>query len=207
MIVAIEGIDGCGKTSVVAAVVRELTRRQTQRLVRSFAFPDRQSVTGMVIDAHLRSSVGEPGWLDPYSHQALQVVNRLERLPELKDDLFINVLSRYTPSAHVYGRLDGCAPEWLARVTAGIPPADLNVLLVVDPSTAFHRMQARGVTSDVYERRGVDWFRRCAEEYEALWARGHRFEPSQWFHLTAALDPPEDLAKIIVDHFMEVTHG
>lgn len=205
MIVAIEGIDGCGKTSVVAAVVRVLARRQKERLVRSLAFPDRSTVTGQVINEHLKATPGGVGWLDPYTHQALQVVNRLERLPELKDDMFINVCSRYTPSAFVYGRLDGCAPEWLSRVTGGLPPADLNVLLAVDPETAWQRMHERGVTSDAYERRGVDWFRRAAEEYEALWTRAQR-SGSGWLRLDARSGTPEELAEAIVD-VMEVTNG
>ena len=206
MIIAIEGIDGCGKTSVVAAVVRALARRQQKRLVRSFAFPDRSTITGQVIDAHLKATVGEPGWLDPYTHQALQVVNRLERLLELKDNMFVNVCSRYTPSAFVYGRLDGCAPEWLSRVTAGLPRADLNVLLAVDPETAFKRMTERGPGADTYERRGVAWFRRCAEEYEALWTRAQRFG-SGWLRLDARTGTPESLAEAIVDTLTEVTNG
>lgn len=206
MIVAIEGIDGCGKTSVVAAVVRELARRQKEHLVRSLAFPDRGSVTGQVIDAHLKATVGAPGWLDPYTHQALQVVNRLERLPELKDDMFINVCSRYTPSAFVYGRLDGCAPEWLARVTAGLPPADLNVLLAVEPATAWRRTQERA-GGDAYERRGVDWFQRAAAEYEALWAQGASRAGHAWIRLDASHAPPEALATTITNVVLEVTHG
>lgn len=206
MIVAIEGIDGCGKTSVVAAVVRALNRRQTARLVRPLAFPNRQTYVGQVIDAHLKATVGAPGWLDPYTHQALQVVNRLERLPELKDDMFINVCSRYTPSAFVYGRLDGCAPEWLSRVTGGLPPADLNVLLAVDPETAFKRMTERGPGADAYERKGLDWFCRCAEEYEALWTRAQRFG-SGWVRIDVRSFTSEEIAETVIDEMFEVTNG
>lgn len=222
MILAVEGIDGCGKTSVVAAVVDELTQRHGYR-ARSLVFPDRQTYTGQVIDAHLRSTVGAPGWLDPYSHQALQVVNGLERLPELRDETWVNVLSRYTPSGYVYGRLDGCDRQWLERVTSALPPADLSVLLAVNPATAFRRVHERGVTSDVYERKGIGWFHEAENLYEGLWTAhesdgnlvgfGVTGEPdvlrvpgavSSWMRLDSSRNTPEPLARLIVASFLQM---
>lgn len=202
MILAVEGIDGCGKTSVVAAVINELTQRHGYR-ARRLAFPDRETVTGRVLDAHLRATVGAPGWLDPYTHQALQVVNRCERLPELRDETWINVLSRYTPSAFVYGRLDGCERQWLERVTSALPPADLNVLLAVRPAVAWQRMHERGVTSDAYERRGVTWFEEAAECYEGLWISSAAAEGyPRWVILEASHKTPHELAEVIVNAFL-----
>lgn len=213
MILVIEGIDGSGKTSVVREVARALTHRLPQKVVAELAFPNRQSPTGVVIDAHLRSTVGQAHWLDPYAHQALQVVNRLEKLPELIEKHRVNVLSRYTTSALVYGALDGCDMAWLGRVTQALPEPDLNVLLAVDPVVAFQRMRARGVTSDAYERRGVEWFARCEERYEALWqagriqqeleARGGTPKSSTiWMQLDATAAPVEALAAHVVRAFM-----
>lgn len=217
VILVVEGIDGCGKTQVCAAVARALAHRLPQLVVAQMAFPNRTTPTGVIIDAHLRSTVGRPTWLDPYAHQALQVVNRLERLPELVDPGRVNVLSRYTTSAFVYGALDGCELAWLARVTAALPDADLHVLLACDPAVALARMRARGVTSDAYERRGVDWFTRAAERYEALWQAGRtqqdleargglpsdtRLSPTVWLRLDATAAPVEALAANVVRTFM-----
>lgn len=221
MNLVIEGIDGCGKTSVVAAVVRELNRHQGSYQVRSLLFPDRKTVTGQVIDLHLRSHAGGTGWLDPYTHQSLQIVNRLERLPELLNPGYINVMSRYTPSGYVYGCLDGCDGKWLDRVTAALPPADLNVLLAVSPTTAFKRMRERGVTSDVYERRGVGWFHEAEDLYERYWAQrentGHLVgydaggvtqvfrcagSKSSWMRVDAMTLTPEQLAEVIARAFL-----
>lgn len=169
MIIAVEGIDGCGKTTVANELASRLAQSQKQYQVAQIAFPNRESPTGRAIDWYLRTPAKFEAF-DAHVHQALQVVNRLELLPELVRQDRLNVLSRYTPSALVYGAIDGCGREWLERVTAALPLADLCVLLECSPEEAFTRMQARGVIADQYERRGVDWFRTVAARYDELWA-------------------------------------
>ena len=189
MIIVVEGIDGSGKTSVVTALTEQLraTYLPSTRTVEQLAFPYRHSPTGRVIDRYLRCPTQMTG-IDAYAHQALQVVNRLEQLQWLADPARLNVLSRYTPSAMVYGGLDGCDADWLAQVTAALPLPDLCVLLTCEPELALSRMRGRGVTSDQYERRGIEWFRAAAQAYDRLWdandtMRGLDAEGTVWLRL------------------------
>jgi len=196
VIVVIEGIDGCGKTTVVKRLVETLSAQGTQ--ARAMAFPDRSTPTGRVIDGYLRDPERFTG-LDAYAHQALQTVNRLEKLDELLDDDWVTVLSRYTQSSFVYGKLDGLGLDWLGSINVAFPMAELNILLRVDAEVGYRRMLARGVTADQYERRGVTWFTDCARAYDALWAVASEVVASSgtaWLALEADRTPEELAAAV-----------
>jgi thymidylate kinase len=183
MLVALEGVDGCGKSSVATALAELLG-------AEVLAFPNDDSVTGPMIRAYLRRE----WWLDgtgrtdfarndpemaqagALAFQALQTVNRLESEPMLGNASLGEsegprvILARYWQSGWVYGGLDGLDRDWLYRLHATMPQPHMNILLDVTTDTAMKRRRVRDghAVRERYEgrRKFVD---KVVCSYRALW--------------------------------------
>lgn len=173
MLIALEGIDGSGKSYHSERLAERLngTRR---------VFPDRRNVTGNAINSHLLGwwsadwKVGPDeaeGYLaapiDALVFQALQTVNRLEVLPALKADMVKGpvVLDRYTASGMVYGQAEGLDMGWLESIHISFPQPDLWLLLDVDLSTSKERRPDR---RDRYEKNS-GFIEKVTGLYRELW--------------------------------------
>ena len=139
MIICIEGIDGCGKTTVANALAKEFG-------CEVISFPNDSAYTGPLIRAYLRkewhtSFYGAEmqndapelmQYASALTFQALQIANRMELMPKIQAAAFNGdnlILCRYWQSAWVYGQLDGLSREWLEQTHATIVQPDINVLL------------------------------------------------------------------------------
>lgn len=156
MLIVVEGVDGCGKTSVVEALAKHLS-------CQSLSFPDDTAVTGPLIRSYLRREWGageitergisarDAARVDPKMgalvFQALQVTNRMERMTLLEaaaqHPTNHIVCARYWPSAWVYGQLDGLDPKFLVDIHESMAQPDLNLLLSVSPKIAMARRALR----------------------------------------------------------------
>lgn len=159
MLIVLEGIDGCGKSTVAQQMAAVLN-------VKWIEFPDRTTVTGRVIDDVLqhRLAVGGSEVL-----QALFAVNRYEKLPELARALCSSnlVCSRYTPSGLVYGEVSGLERRWLEQIHAGLPEPDLSLLLDVPPDVGLSRKGGKAL--ELYEKLATQ--ERVRQLYLDLWER------------------------------------
>ena len=180
MLIAIEGVDGCGKTSVA----EELARRLKAEVI---PFPNDAGVTGPIIRQYLkgewaickpfneRAGVVEPH-LGALAFQALQVMNRMEYMPRLMDAGLSEpegpriILARYWQSGWVYGGLDGLDRDWLARVHETMAEPHLTLLLDITPEEAMRRRAARDgeLAPERYEGKR-DFVARVVESYRELW--------------------------------------
>ena len=161
MLIVICGIDGSGKTTVLDYLHRELS-------IPGLHFPVYDSPTGKFIKQHLRGD----SRLDALSFQALMLVNRLEVLPQLRAAAGSTTthlaLSRYWQSGYVYGQMDGLDPEYLRKIHACLPHADVSVLLSLDGAAASERVIVRdGLAIERYEK--LPKLHQAAELYEGLW--------------------------------------
>lgn len=194
MIIAIEGADGCGKTSVAAALGVRLQ-------CPVIAFPNDEAYTGPAIRSYLRkewavdrnydTETGEPvieedSRLSALAFQSLQVANRMELMPMLADakrNCRNLVLARYWQSAYVYGALDGLDKTWLFQVHAEMVAPHLNVLLSVPPSVCLaRRAQRQNEPLDRYEGR-LEFTAKVVNGYEELWAQ--QAADPRWAHIDA----------------------
>lgn len=136
MILAIEGIDACGKETQISMLKERFPKAHT------ITYPDYSSVTGQVIQKMLNEE--NP---DPVKLQALMTVNRLESQPEFlgKEHVF---LDRYWLSGYVYGTVDGLSQEWLMQIHRALIQPDVWVVLDISAEESIRRRKHR---QDLYE--------------------------------------------------------
>lgn len=178
MLFAVEGLDGCGKSSVAEALAKRLGGRV-------LSFPNGAGYTGEAIRSYLRGEWAvrrhpeEDGYgVDPHLSalvsQSLFLANRMEVMPQLQGaatEASHIVLSRYWQSGWVYGTLDGLSPAWLAEVHKGVAQPQINFLLDVTPETAMKRRAARdgALPPERFERK-LEQYQRAAGLYRCLWS-------------------------------------
>ncbi len=161
--IVIEGIDGCGKSSVAAKVAESLG--------------DDAVLTREPTDSWIGKAVreGEKGEASPYLDALLFMADRAQHTLEvakLIEDGKTVVCDRYYHSTVAYqtAHLRLCSLgdnfHWLldANMRISIHP-DITFLLLVDPETAFRRIGGRGWTSRFEQ---MDFLRDVQDNYRRL---------------------------------------
>lgn len=185
IIVAIEGIDACGKDTQCALLAKHLNGAV-------FNFPDYTTPAGKLILGNLKREWMAAAYLKTVDIEALHVntsinahvlqslmlTNRMERSAELEAMARLKpvVLCRYAASAFVYGGLDGLDQGWLEHTNAALAvQPDVYVLVDIPVHESWKRRPER---RDRYEAdRGylekvrVAYLRLFTEKQEANAAR------------------------------------
>jgi dTMP kinase len=168
VLITVEGIDGAGKTTLVAGLVPELRDRGIE--VVALREPG-----GVELAERIRALVMDPALsVEPRAEALLYAAARAQLVaervvPELAAGRWV-LLDRFVDSSLAYqgaGRELGV--EAVAQInefaTGGLVP-DLTLLLAVDPATG--RARRGGGTADRIEREGEEFFARTAAAYEAI---------------------------------------
>jgi len=172
MLVVIEGVDGCGKSTQV----RRLTKYFAP-MALGIAFPDRSTASGKVIDGLLRkvaklscsdSSLGSPDVLSAVTLQSLMAANMRESEGLYRAAAYpLAFCDRYTQSAEVYGcMLDHVPRVFVRRLHEGLPKPRLSILLDVNAETVLARKERD--TAELYEG-DVDKVNLLINGYRKLW--------------------------------------
>jgi thymidylate kinase len=194
MIVCIEGVDACGKTTQAKRLAAELN-------CPLLSFPDYPSPTGKLIREHLLGGIRvskTPTWRLEYmdSHcnamvlQTLMLTNRMEHAPVIREHLRTGadlVLARYWPSGVAYGEADGLDREWLYRIHEALPQAHTYVLLDLDAEESVCRRPDR---QDRYEA-DLMMMHRVVRNYRNMWQRMAETHDSRWAVLDGRLSEDE----------------
>jgi dTMP kinase len=187
VLITVEGIDGAGKTTLVAALADAL--RERGRDVAVLREPG-----GAELSERLRALVKDPALTVGARAEALvyaaaraQLVE--ERLRPLLEGGRWVLLDRFVDSSLAYqGAGRGLGVEAVralnAFATGGLTP-DRTLLLRVEPSVGLARMGARGQAEDRIERERETFWLACARAYDELAAA----EPERWIVLDAAQPP------------------
>lgn len=187
MLVVLEGLDASGKNTQ--------SKRLTERLIHLgheaalYSFHRYDTELGKAIKRHLlcETAVVEVAHAslvtedvltavptrrapeDAMIFQAMATIDKYDAAAEIDDHLkaghFV-VCDRWTQSALAFGWADGLSVEWLHRIQARLPQADLNILLQIAPEEAQRR---RPVLRDRYEK---DRTKQAlvATNYASLWS-------------------------------------
>ena len=136
MIIVIEGGDQAGKKTQTELLFRALKKRKIK--TTTFSFPDYTTPIGKEIAKYLGGKRKFP----PQTIHCLLAANRWEKLNEItkaQSKNSILIMNRYYQSNLVYGLANGMKQKWLENLDAGLPKADLVILLDVSQKESFHR--------------------------------------------------------------------
>lgn len=179
MIIAVEGIDGAGKNTLVSAV-----RQATGAEVLSFPRYDDSLPAQLAADA-LRGRMGD--LMDSaYAMAMLFALDRagvVDKLNSFRSDGVI-LLDRYVASnaAYTWARTgDEAVVDFLGELEferIGLPVPDLQVLLATDPQEAGRRAQRRAV---VDKRREKDAYEQDSSLQERTYDAYCALAQRQWY--------------------------
>jgi dTMP kinase len=192
-LVTIEGLDGAGKSTLVAGLARELT-------VRGVGVEAMREPGGVPVSERIRALVKEDPALqiDPRAEALLYAAARAqlvgERLrPLLARGAFV-LLDRFVDSSLAYqGAGRGLGVEAVRQVnlfaTEGLE-ADRTLLLRIAPDAGRARQDARAQAPDRLEREERGFFEAIARAYDEL----ARAEPTR-IAVIDATRPPEEVLR------------
>src|SRR4051812_45151671 len=167
-LITVEGLDGAGKTTLVAGLTRELAARGRELLVL-------REPGGVELSERIRELVKDPELtVDPRAEALLYAAARAqlvaEKLRPLLDGGATVILDRFIDSSLAYqGGGRGLGVEEIRALnefgTGGLEP-DRTLLLRVDPETGLGRIAGR--EADRLELAGGEFFARVAKTYDEL---------------------------------------
>lgn len=151
-VIAVEGVDRCGKTTGIGMACEELQRKGY--IAERVSFPARATQIGSILDTYLRQQ--NTSSLTDEATKLLFSANRWELQPRLKelitnaDFLFID---RYYWSGMVYASLnDRMSREWLVTTEIGLVRPDVTLFLDVHPRALAVRFAPReGYPVEVFD--------------------------------------------------------
>ena len=161
MLIAVEGIDGSGKTTIVRHLVEELRKRGYD--VVAFKEPTDSEYGKMIRQILKDRKVSPEEELKLFiKDREFNVRNNI--LPALKDGKVV-IMDRYYYSTMAYQGALGLDVERIKMLNKQFPKPDLVIILDVSPETALKRIKAKR-KPDRFE--DVEYLRRVREIFLSL---------------------------------------
>lgn len=161
MIIVIEGGDQAGKLTQSTLLEKALKKRKIK--TKLFHFPDYNTPIGQEIRKYLDGKRKFP----PQVIHCLLSANRWEKLDEIisaQEKNSILIMNRYYHSNLIYGIANGLNPKWLENLDAGLPKADLVILLDVSQKESFDRQKTH---RDKFEK-NEEFLRKISKIYKTI---------------------------------------
>ena len=191
-LITIEGLDGAGKTTLVAGLTRELAARGRELMVL-------REPGGVELSERIRALVKDPELaVDPRAEALLYAAARAQLVAEQLVPLLESgqwvLLDRFVDSSLAYqGAGRGLGVEEIRALnrfaTGGLAP-DRTLLLRIDARAGLARAGERGEAADRLEREQLAFFEAIGAAYDALAAA----EPERFAVIDAAQAPAVVLA-------------
>jgi dTMP kinase len=193
VLITVEGIDGAGKSTLVAGLAGALSRHDPVVLREPGGVELAERLRALVKDPAL--AVGARAEALVYAAARAQLVDELLR--PLLDAGRLVLLDRFVDSSLAYqggGRGLGVAAvrELNAFGTGGLVP-DHTLLLRIDPAAGRTRIGGRGEAQDRIEAEREAFWIACARAYDDLAAA----DPERWAVIDAAQPPERVLADAV----------
>ena len=166
MIIVIEGGDQAGKLTQSTMLEKALKKRKIK--TKLFHFPDYKTPIGKEIRKYLDGKRKFP----PQVIHCLLAANRWEKLNEIlaaQEKNSVLIMNRYYQSNLVYGLANGMKSKWLENLDAGLPKADLVILLDVTQKESFRRQKTN---RDKFEK-NEEFLRKISKIYRTTAKKKH----------------------------------
>ncbi len=166
MMIVIEGGDQAGKLTQSTLLEKALKKRKIKTKV--FHFPDYKTPIGKEIKKYLDGKRK----FSPQVIHCLLAANRWEKLNEIltaQQKNSVLIMNRYYHSNLVYGIVNGMKQKWLENLDAGLPKADLVILLDVTQKESFHRQKTN---RDKFEK-NEEFLRKISKIYRITAKKKH----------------------------------
>ncbi|AFS81664.1 thymidylate kinase [Candidatus Nitrosopumilus koreensis AR1] len=166
MIIVIEGGDQAGKLTQSTMLEKALKKRKIK--TKLFHFPDYTTPVGKEIRKYLDGKRKFP----PQVIHCLLAANRWEKLDQILDAQEKNsvlIMNRYYHSNLIYGLANGMKQKWLENLDAGLPKADLVILLDVTQKESFNRQKTN---RDKFEK-NKEFLRKISKIYKNTAKKKH----------------------------------
>jgi dTMP kinase len=187
MMIVIEGGDQAGKLTQSTMLEKALKKRKIK--TKLFHFPDYKTPIGKEIRQYLDGKRKFP----PQVIHCLLAANRWEKLDEIltsQEKNSVLIMNRYYQSNLIYGIANGMKQNWLENLDAGLPKADLVILLDVTQKESFCRQKTN---RDKFEK-NEEFLRKISKIYRATAKKKH------WKIINAS-KPKEEIHKEIMKIF------
>ena len=201
VLVAFEGIDGCGKSTQLTRLVERLHADPAGREVLRLREPG-----GTAFGEGVRDLLLHSGEMGATAETLLYMAARAELYetvvnPALKRNAIVLLDRSYYSTAAYQGAGLEIGVAWilqLARdVTGGCRPPDRVVLLDIDVDVASRRLASEG--ADRIEQRGRDYFQRVRDAYRAYAA-----EDSERFAVVDGTQAVDDVEVLVLEALSDV---
>ncbi|MCX8208812.1 MAG: dTMP kinase [Sulfolobales archaeon] len=184
VLIAIEGVDGAGKTTV-AKYLLEVFRRCGFRAVYTYE-PYYDSTRAVFESGAMK--------LTPESEALLMIADRYSHFNwVVREELDLGsvvILDRYKHSTIAYQGAAGLSIDWLREVQKYLPEPDVGIYLDVDPEEGLRRKSGSGTRALTYFE-DLERLRRAREVYLNMVARGELIQ------VNASLELPRVLEKVV----------
>lgn len=133
--IAIEGIDGAGKSTVAVALKDHLEKTKKSRKILLTQEPFTEEIISLI---------AKTSWSDPVTLALLFTADRAYHLNWIKSqNPDIVILDRYYYSTIAYQSALGLDENWIKCINSKFPKPDLTVLLDIEPEIALNRIKRK----------------------------------------------------------------
>jgi dTMP kinase len=190
--IAIEGIDGSGKTTIANLLYNELSKRYNKIILMKEPYDNDLSkkIKEIILKEHEKNL--DYGYLLALLFTADRSIKNIDLKKYLNND-YIVISDRSIYSTFSYQILyEGIDIEWLRCISKYIIRPDITFILDVDPKIAIERINSRGKNITSYEN--IEFLRKVRENFLKL---KEIFPEDNIIYINGEEKPEEILEKIL----------
>ena len=189
LLIVLEGIDQCGKTTVSKLLKNKLEKLNLKTIIQTF--PDKSTLIGNVINSYLQGNTK----LSPQESHLLYSLNRHEKKNFMEEKLYNNyniICDRYIFSGIAYSLANGLDYNFCLNTEQYLIKPDLTFYF--DISITETNKRRKSLKTDIYETSNFQT--KVKEAYSKI-------KNKDWIIINSE-QTPEEITNIILKHILNI---